>query len=175
MAATKTETKKVTPRRSAKPAVETKPARKAVTAKATTKAVVAPTKTTEASQPTMLRKLFVYLQGQRPTSGPRLWSHTQAALEVLGMTKGAAVLRNVLVTVVGQRAVDYHTASENFSETTGRIALTSRGIKTFELRTQDKKYDAELTDAFKAMFLKGKASEKHHINPDALIQVGLRM
>ena len=176
--------KKVTPRKSAvsqAPKAEVKTPRRAVTAKMTTPAtkadaqVVAPKAQAVAKVAGTVVKLFVLLQGARPTSGPRLWSHTQAAFEVLGMDKGMPVNKNALVSVIGQRAVGYHIELSNFEEKGSKVALSDIGKKNFALRTADKRYDQKQTDAFTAMFLKGKESSDYSIRKDNLVPVGLTL
>lgn len=176
--------KKVTPRKSAvakpEPKAEVKAPRRAVTAKLTTgehliAPKTAPAVRTVAKVASTVLRLYVLLQGARPTSGPRLWSHTQAAMEVLGMASGLPVKKNALVSVIGQRAVGYHIDLANFEEKGHNVSLTPTGKKVFSMRTTEKKYDEKQTAAFKAMFLKGKESTEYSIHSGNLVQVGLTL
>lgn len=178
---------KITPRKNAAKAevvAAVKTPRKAVTAKVQAvlkdgtsitapKAVPKPATMATVAKATL--KLFVLLQGARPTSGPRLVSHTQAALEVLGLAEGHTVRKNALVSVIGPRAVGYHLEGTNFDEKGGAVSLTPRGKREFELRTKGKTYDPKLTAAFKTMFLKGKGTPAYSIHEDNLVQVGLTL
>lgn len=181
-ATTKKSAAKITPRKNAAKVEEVaavKAPRRAVTAKAKAPEVQAPVASTKTAPLTAVTKatvkLFVLLQGARPTSGPRLASHTQAALEVLGLSVGLAVRKNALVSVIGSRAVGYHLDETNFEERGGGVSLSPLGKRVFDMRTKADKYDPKLTDAFKAMMLKGKASPAYRISEDNLVQVGLTL
>lgn len=161
-------TAKITPRKTAAKAEAAAPAvvgakapRRAVTAKAGTKAA-----------PGSI-KLFVLLTSARPVSGPRLWSHTQAALEVLGMTTGKPVMRESVALVIGGRAIGYHVTNGNMADKGERVHLTESGIRNFAARTEHKAYEREMTDAFRAMLLKGTASQTYSIHKTNLKSVEL--
>lgn len=155
---------KITPRKTAAaPRAETKAPRRAVTAKAATKAA-----------PGSI-KLFVLLTAARPVSGPRLWSHTQAALEVLGMTAGRAVPEASVSAVIGGRAITYHVGSGNMEHTGERVRLTDSGQRNFAVRTENKAYDPKMTAAFHAMLVKGTVSAEYSIHKTNLKSVELAL
>ncbi len=140
------------------------------------KKAAAKTKTTEPVVTKAARtvmRLFVLIQGARPSSGYRLWSHTQAVLEVLGMDTGKTVKKNALVSIIGARAVDYHTGILNMQERGGAVALTDTGKRVFTLRKSEKTYKPALTEAYKAMLLRGKENAEFNIVADNMVQVGL--
>lgn len=114
-------------------------------------------------------EVFVFAAGARPSSGPRLFAHTAAALKLLGMENGRKVPRESLVTVVGDKAVKYHTEGGNMERDEGNIGLTKAGITTFA----ERKVDASLVQAFLDAFQSKKSDTKHAIHARNLVKVGL--
>lgn len=94
----------------------------------------------------------------RPTSGTRLTAHTHAALSILGMldAKCPAVAVSAVKTIMGDRAIVYHTKQNNFvSGPDHTIALSPAGRNHFLART----IDGKVANAFVDMFLDGKVDE----------------
>ncbi len=191
-ATTTTAAKKISPRKSANASppvvakVAAKPARAVVTKTApkAAPAIVAKTGTkparpalaaqTTAGTPHVLpKKLFVLIQGARPVSGPALVSHTHAAFTVLGMLNGAKVKKNIVAAVMGVRAIGYHLGLNNFEAVGPALKISDIGQRVFNLRVTGKTYQPKLTDAYVAMFLRGKTSDEFHIAADNLVQIGL--
>lgn len=117
----------------------TKPAaKKAAAPKAKAAAKPAVKKATRAKAPKGVKVQVV----NRPGSGVLLFAYTEAALQLLGMYKGAEVEKHMLMRVMGLTAIAYHTTQ-----------------KSNMVRLDNGKYI--LTDAGKAFFTerKGKAAE----------------
>lgn len=94
----------------------------------------------------------------RPTSGTRLAAHTHAALSILGMldAKCPAVSVSAVKTIMGDRAIVYHTKESNFvSGPDHTIALSPAGRNKFLSRP----IDGKVANAFVDMFLDGKVDE----------------
>lgn len=94
----------------------------------------------------------------RPTSGTRLSAHTHAALSILGMldAKCPAVSVSAVKTIMGDRAIVYHTKQNNFvSGPDHTIALSPAGRSHFLARA----IDGKVANAFVDMFLDGKVDE----------------
>lgn len=95
----------------------------------------------------------------RPGNGPRLFAHTHAALTVLGLLDASlpAIPKGTLLTLMGQRAVTYHTQEMNFaSAPNNHIHLTADGRNKFMTRLVDGKVDGALANAFLALMIDGK-------------------
>lgn len=184
-----TETKKTrNPRKAAAEAAAVKTQevkktpRKAVTA---TKAVAAPKAVTHRPAPAVVSqvaavaskatKFFVFIEGARPVSGPRLAAHTQAALTFLGLTTDQSVRKQAAVTLMGGRAVKYHTEIGNLEEQADKVLLSAKGKAVFKLREDSGKVDAKMAAAFFAAITKGKASDAYQIKQDHLIPVGMSL
>ena len=115
--------------------------------------------------PSATVRLYALLPGMRPTSGPRLLSHTAAALEILGITRTRSAPALRLVALIGDTAYTYHTKKIGTLEVVGEnVRLSKHGHETFSAREADGKAPRHLIDAFKAVFVTGKA------NPDAQVQ-----
>lgn len=94
----------------------------------------------------------------RPTSGTRLTAHTHAALSILGMldAKCPAVSVSAVKTIMGDRAIVYHSKQNNFvSGPDHTIALSPAGRNHFLARA----IDGKVANAFVDMFLDGKVDE----------------
>lgn len=117
----------------------------------------------------------VLVQGMRPASGPRLYAHTIAALEVLGLFISSKASRRTVVpsarlqAFIGPRAFDYHTrTAANMKVVPTGVQLTATGHEFFTARVTDGRAPAELIDAFVSVFRTGKPNETaqvkaHHI------------
>lgn len=132
-----------------KTVTETKPARKI---KATAATKTAEVKTPRASAG--LRTYFALKSIARPHEGGRLFAHTQAVFELLGMLKGKPVERARLVTYIGMKATCYHVSNGNLADEGPMIHLTKQGQDFFAKR----KTDRELVDAFLSVFKTGKGN-----------------
>lgn len=112
----------------------------------------------------------------RPTSGSRLFAHTQAALTALGMfaPERPAVPEKALLTIMGQRAVTYHTKQMNFERVKDHgIRLTAQGYNAFRERAVSGKVDGGLANDFLAILIDGKAAPSTQVQQDAVYQVAL--
>lgn len=118
-------------------------------------------------------KFFVFIEGARPVSGIRLSAHTDAALRFLGLAEMKPVKKNVVVAVMGTRAVKYHTGIGNMAERADKIVLTRRGYEFFKSRVEEGKIDGKLQAAYLAALSKGKVNSDVGIRPDHLVPVGM--
>lgn len=115
--------------------------------------------------------LFVLLPGMRPVAGDRLLAHTHAALEVLGLMQARPAPTARVVALIGPRAFAYHSKVLHSLEAVGATTrLTKAGLALMSAREKEGKVSRELVDAFRAVFVTGKASEtaqvaRHHISP----------
>lgn len=159
---TKTVTR-VTPRKTAAK-VETKAPRKAVTAKAASPLKVAAG---------VAQKFFVFVEGARPTSGKRLFAHTNAALFFLGMAEKNTAKKNAVLALLGNRAVKHHTDIGNFENQADSLKLTKKGYDFFSGRVAEGKVDSELSAAFLAAIQKGKIDSSAGIKDNHLVPVGM--
>lgn len=160
--------KRVSPRRTAVKA-ETKAVAKprtAVTAKAknTTPLAVAAG---------VVQKFFVFVEGARPVSGPRLAAHTNAALIFLGLAEKKPAKKNAVLAVLGTRAVKYHRDIGNLEEKADCLALTTKGLNFFKGRVEEGKVDGDLSTAFLAAIQRGKINEAAQIKASHLVPVAM--
>jgi hypothetical protein len=136
------------------PAKKTAP--KAATPKAAAVAFVA--RTIKAGS-----KVHAIAEDARPVSGKNLFAHTHAALTLLGLldaTRPAVPQKHVL-TVMGQRAVTYHSKQMNFESAPNHgIRLSTAGRNWFVNRMAEGKVDTGLANAFMTLFIDGKADPK---------------
>lgn len=98
----------------------------------------------------------------RPTSGQRLAAQTHAALTVMGMLEPErpAVPKSLILALMGQTAVTYHTRERNIeSAPNNMLRLSIAGRNKFVNRLAEGKVNAELSNAFVELFTKGKALE----------------
>lgn len=98
--------------------------------------------------------LHVLDESTRPTSGVKLYAHTHAALNVLGLFDAArpAIPKKAVLTVMGQTAVSYHMRQRNFeSAPDGGIRLSVVGFNKFK----DRRVDGALANGFSEMLLTG--------------------
>lgn len=161
---TKTVTR-VTPRKTAVK-TEVKAPRKAVAAK-TEKA--SPLKVASG----VVQKFFVFVDGARPTSGERLFAHTNAALLFTGLAEQHSVKKNALLALLGTRAVAYHTKNGNLVEHGDTVKLSKKGFDFFSGRAAEGKVTGELSEAFLAAIQKGKTSAAAGIKDNHIIPVGM--
>ena len=151
-----------------------------MTAKQTTRTAVANVRHVNrraqrtAPAPAVPTKLFSLVAGMRPVSGPRLYAHTTAALEVLGITCSNAASAPRLRALIGISAFLHHSKVSNSFEVSGEsVKLTTTGDELFQAREASGKAPRDLIDAFISVFRTGKpnatASVKaHHINMDPI-------
>lgn len=115
-------------------------------------------------------KLFALVAGMRPSKGPRLFSHTIAALEMLGISRTTAAPAERLEALIGPRALKYHaTTTHNFDVKGDSVKLSRTGVEFFQAREVEGKAPRTLIDAFKAVLKTGKPSveaevQAHHIH-----------
>lgn len=115
-------------------------------------------------------KVYALLPGMRPKSGERLFAHTAAALEVLGITRTHSAPALRLAALIGPTAYKWHTVTLGTLEPVGEnVRLTKVGQETFSARERDGLAPRHLIDAFKAVFSTGRASVQaqvyqHHIS-----------
>jgi hypothetical protein len=159
--------KRVSPRKSAAKVaptpVEAKAKRTAVTATAK--------KNPLAVAAGLVQKFYVFIEGARPVSGPRLAAHTNAALLFLGLAEGQEVKKEAVLAIFGTRAVKYHRDLGNFKATGDCLVLTTKGANFFKSRVDAGKVDSTLNAAFLAAFKRGKANDAAQIKPNHLEQV----
>lgn len=106
------------------------------------------------------QSLYVISDAARPGFGKALFAHTHAALTVAGMLAPSrpAVPRNMVTTIMGQRAVNYHVAQGNFEDAADHgIRLSSAGYSTF--RDRASRLDAKLANGFVGLFLDGNTGD----------------
>lgn len=117
-------------------------------------------------------KLFALVAGMRPVSGPRLYAHTIAALEVLGVTRSSKGSAPRLLALIGPRAFSYHSKVTHNLDVAGEtVKLTRTGEEFFQARETDGKAPRDLIDAFVSVFRTGKPSltaevKAHHISAE---------
>ena len=107
----------------------------------------------------------------RPGSGRLLLAHTHAALTVLGLldAKRPAAKKAQLLTLIGQRAVNYHLGNGNFEAAPDHgVRLSILGLNSFNARVAASKIDTEAATAYQAAFLDGKPDGKVGIKKDNL-------
>lgn len=115
-------------------------------------------------------KLFALVAGMRPSSGPRLYAHTIAALEMLGVTRSTAAPAERVQAMIGPRALQYHTTvTHNFERKGDNVKLSRTGEEFFAARETEGKAPRNLIDAFKAVIRSGRPSiaaevQAHHIS-----------
>lgn len=110
----------------------------------------------------------------RPVSGRLLLAHTHAALSVLGLLDGKrpAVNKNQLLSLVGQRAVNYHLSKGNLEAAPDHgVRLSVLGYNVFNSRVSANKIDTEAATAFQSAFLDGVADSKIGIKKANLFSV----
>ena len=123
------------------------PKAKKAAAKPASKAKVAPVK---ASASAIKHRVIV----NRPTSGPLLWAHTAAWLELSGLSAGKSFAKREAIAVAGATAVNYHIGKGTFEQVGDKIKLTAAGKLHF--RTLADKIDPEQQKAFAAILKGGK-------------------
>lgn len=109
----------------------------------------------------------------RPASGRLLLAHTHAALSVLGLldAKRPATKKSQLLTLIGQRAVNYHVGNGNLEAAPDfGIRLSILGYNSFNARVAANKIDGAAAMAYQAAFLDGVADSKIGIKKDNLYQ-----
>lgn len=147
----------------AKPTVVSKP-RSAITAKrATTPLTVAAG---------VVRKFFVFVEGARPVSGPRLAAHTNAVLLFLRLPEVPAKKTAVLA-LMGVRAVKYHRDIGNLEEKDDCYVLTQQGYEFFKNRVDHGKVSGELSASFLKAIQKGGSYPDAQIKESHLSQVSM--
>jgi hypothetical protein len=108
---------------------------------------------------------FHIAEGFRPTAGDRLFAHTAVFLETSGMLTGTPVPSAHVRTVLGARAIKWHTGNGNFEDTPKGLALSEQGKANFAKR----KVSAELKAAFEAVLQRGELNDAAGIkNPIAI-------
>ena len=144
-----------------------------MTAKQSTRQVtLRPQKARAATRTTVTTpdKVFALIAGMRPASGPRLYAHTVAALEVLYVTRTHAAPSGRLQALIGPRAMDYHThTTQNLEVAGASVKLSRTGAEFFAARVKEGKAPRSLVDAFKSVFLTGAPNDDaqvkaHHIS-----------
>lgn len=115
-------------------------------------------------------KVYVLLPGFRPKSGNRLYAHTAAALEVLGITRTRSAPISRLISLIGHTAFTWHATKLGTLEPVGEnVKLSKIGSEVFTARERDGIAPRHLIDAFKMVFITGKPNEEaqvlqHHIS-----------
>lgn len=107
--------------------------------------------------------VHVIAEDARPVSGVRLFAHTHAALTLLGLMSPSrpAVPQKAVLTVMGQRAVTYHTKQGNFEAAPNHgLRLSISGINKFKNRVTEGLLDGKLANAFMALFIDGKVASE---------------
>lgn len=121
----------------------------------------------------VVQKFFVFCEGARPVSGPRLAAHTNAALLFLGLAEKRAAKKNAVLAVLGTRAVKYHRDIGNLEEKADTLQLTTRGYNFFKSRIEAGKVDGNLNEAFLAALRKGKTNDAAEIKPADIYPVAM--
>lgn len=70
----------------------------------------------------------------RPTSGYALFRFTEEWITRNGLYEGRDMSKGDAIKIAGRTAISYHLREGNFSEGSGRIALTAKGIAHFVIR-----------------------------------------
>jgi|PlaIllAssembly_1097288.scaffolds.fasta_scaffold04731_5 hypothetical protein len=120
---------------------------------------------------TAVRNLHIITDIARPQSGPRLFAHTFAALNTLGMfgKDRPAVLRSAVQSFVGATAIKYHVRTKGTMVEQGdRLRLTEPGVTFFKSREFDTKLAAGYEALFKSGNGEGAQVRKEHIVPVSL-------
>ncbi len=102
----------------------------------------------------------------RPASGRLLLAHTHAALSILGLLAAnrPAASKSQLLTLIGQRAVNYHLSKGNLEAAPDHgIRLSVLGFNTFQSRVSASKIDTEAATAYQSAFLDGKPDPKVNV------------
>jgi hypothetical protein len=142
----------------AKLTTEVKTARARVAAPKATPKVVAktpPKAEVKAKVQAAPKHMFHLKAIARPKEGARLYAHTQAVFEVLGMFRGKTVERPRLVAYIGMKATCYHVSLGNLREAGSTVAMTEQG-KTFYAA---RRFDKEVSKGFVEVFKTGKPSD----------------
>lgn len=92
----------------------------------------------------------------RPSSGPLLWAHTAAWLELSGMTAGKAFSKRDAIHVAGATAINYHLTKGTFEQVGDKIKLTAGGKHHFRTMADDGKIDPDQKAAFVALMKTGR-------------------
>jgi hypothetical protein len=130
---------------------------KAPAAKAESKAAPKAKSTASKAKPKAASGInFALMAGVRPNSGANLYAHTQAVVELTGMTKGKGAKKAMLAMVMGETAVRYNMKEGKFElNEKGEVVLTAGGAAQFAAR----KVEAATVEAFKALLSTGKPNE----------------
>lgn len=132
-----------------------------------TKKVSRPVTTAAKTRAAAPKTLFALKSIARPKEGQRLFAHTQAVLELLGLNKGKSVDRPRLVTYIGMRALCYHVGNGNFAESGATLTMTKQGKAFFA----ERKTDPAVVDGFLSVFRTGKANEAAQVKAFQIEQV----
>lgn len=112
--------------------------------------------------------IYLIAESARPTSGQRLFAHTHAALTALGLLDQSrpAVPRQHVLSLLGQRAVTYHTRKMNLeSAPDNKVRLTVSGRNWFANRFAEGKVNVPLANAFMALLVEGKPAPGTGVAP----------
>ena len=120
-----------------------------------------------------VRKFYVFIEGARPASGPRLVAHTNAVLLFLGLSEKVPAKKNAVLALLGTRAVKYHRDIGNLEEKADCLALTTKGLNFFKGRVEEGKVDGDLSTAFLAAIQRGKINEAAQIKASHLVPVAM--
>lgn len=155
-----------------KKAAKAKPAGgKAATAKAATKPAKKPA-AKKPSAPKVKAPVGVRcMVANRPGSGVLLFAYTEAALRLLGMYEGAEVEKVMLMRVMGNTAIQYHTTAKiNLVRLdNGRYVLTASG-KAFFAERATRAAQADI-DAWVSVLSTGQADGHAVKNQDMLTAI----
>lgn len=138
--------------------VKTAPVKQSKPAPAKEQKPAVPTVQINSRRATKGQPVFVIDDAARPGAGRSLYAHTRAALTVTGLLQPSrpAVAKNSVLTLMGQRAVNYHLKQGNFEDAADRtLRLSSAGFNLFSTRA----VDGKLTNAYIDMFLDGKTAD----------------
>lgn len=116
---------------------------------------------------------FAVQADKRPQFGRALFAHTHAALAVLDMLdpKRPAAPKAALLTLCGQRVVDYHVRESNFEAVKDNgIKLTPTGLEKFQSRLADGRLDVDVANEYAALFVTGKPGPKLNIGTGHVFQ-----
>ena len=150
-----TEEKKAAKRPAAVKKASTKPASKAKTVASTKAAAVLAIKYRVVSN--------------RAASGPLLWAHTAAWLELSGMLSGKSFSKKAAQNVAGNTAIAYHLQKGTFEQVGDKIKLTAGGKHHFKSMVEQGKIDPEQKDAYIALMKTGKTQAAVSVNNKAQI------
>lgn len=117
--------------------------------------------------PAVARPIKFYIADAfRPSAGERLAAHTAVFLEAFGLLAGKAVPTATAKTIIGARAVKWHSDNGNFISTPQGLALSVVGVAAFSRRQINEEYRA----AYEQVLIEGQCSDAAGVKNPAFIK-----